>query len=341
MSEEVVYNRANKKGCTMGGEKKRLEWLDVYKGFLILLVIWAHVVQKGSADFFVTVTYKTIYSFHMAAFFFISGWLLSSGRHGLDVLPRKVMHLLVPYFAWFVVRWISLGSLSWIDALRYSLAVKGEGLWFLRAMGECILAAVLCDVISPKRFRALFMVAVAAVLTVLAFMCSDEFVDVRYFAKYYQYFIGGFLLPTFLPFLASRSEAVKNWLFAGVLSAFVIGLVAVSVLNLGSRELQIVRVPLQWLGCVSLFAAFQRMSVCASAIRHIWRLMMLLGRESLGLYAVHVYLIAISADLFKKTPMIVGFIILVPASLLVVLGISKIPFAGYIFLGKSKKRVSG
>lgn len=64
----VEYRRR----CEM---KQRIEWIDVTKGMLIILVIVGHSIEKNTSpviDFFM----RLIYSFHMPAFFIISGILL-------------------------------------------------------------------------------------------------------------------------------------------------------------------------------------------------------------------------------------------------------------------------
>lgn len=47
---------------------KRIEWCDIYKGIMIILVVIGHATGQFNS---------WIYQFHMAAFFFISGY---SGR---------------------------------------------------------------------------------------------------------------------------------------------------------------------------------------------------------------------------------------------------------------------
>ena len=53
--------------------KERLEYIDTARGILIILVVIGHIWQAGFVHNF-------IYSFHMPAFFFISGMLMSHTR---------------------------------------------------------------------------------------------------------------------------------------------------------------------------------------------------------------------------------------------------------------------
>ena len=75
--------------------KKRIEEIDIYKGILILLVVIGHATNRYN-------TY--IYQFHMAAFFFISGFLSSIEKDGLvKFIYKKFMSLKLPLFTVFIL----------------------------------------------------------------------------------------------------------------------------------------------------------------------------------------------------------------------------------------------
>lgn len=97
--------------------KQRIEYIDTAKGILIILVILGHVFETGPANQFV-------YSFHMPAFFIISGMMqhYSSGLSkplGQAVLG-KIYSLVIP-FLFFEV----LGVLSNIIRFGVTLNVFG------------------------------------------------------------------------------------------------------------------------------------------------------------------------------------------------------------------------
>ncbi len=76
----------------MSGEKQkgRIEWCDVYKGIVIILVVLGHAT--GMFNLY-------IYQFHMAAFFFISGYTGRMREHSLlEEFIRKLYKLLIPYY---------------------------------------------------------------------------------------------------------------------------------------------------------------------------------------------------------------------------------------------------
>lgn len=69
---------------------KRIEWIDVAKGYGILLVILGHL-GAGRWDRF-------IYSFHMPLFFFLSGYIFSANKSFKEFLVTKLKTIVVPYF---------------------------------------------------------------------------------------------------------------------------------------------------------------------------------------------------------------------------------------------------
>lgn len=54
-------------------ENKRLLWADALRGLLILSVALGHSLQFG--DYNNRLSWNIIYSFHMAAFFVVSGYV--------------------------------------------------------------------------------------------------------------------------------------------------------------------------------------------------------------------------------------------------------------------------
>lgn len=69
--------------------KKRIEWVDVFKGIAILLVVIGHSNSPINGY---------IYSFHMAAFLFISGFLCSyKNKDILEYSLKKIYTLIIPF----------------------------------------------------------------------------------------------------------------------------------------------------------------------------------------------------------------------------------------------------
>ena len=64
--------------------QKRLIWADALRGVLILLVVLGHSLQHE--DFENRIAWNIIYSFHMAAFFVILGYVGYKKEYAIIVL---------------------------------------------------------------------------------------------------------------------------------------------------------------------------------------------------------------------------------------------------------------
>ena len=68
---------------------QREQWIDVFRGIGIVLVVWGHVYGGYSFDL--------IFLFHMPLFFFISGYLFRPVDDIAAFARRKAIQLLIPY----------------------------------------------------------------------------------------------------------------------------------------------------------------------------------------------------------------------------------------------------
>ena len=72
---------------------KRIEWVDIYKGLAICLMVIGHATGRWN---------EFIYQFHMAAFFFISGYTLKYGEKDvLKTIWNRFYSLVLPYLSAF------------------------------------------------------------------------------------------------------------------------------------------------------------------------------------------------------------------------------------------------
>lgn len=78
------------------GKKDRIIWVDVFRGLMIFAIAWGHALTVKSLAYNEFSCY--IYSFHVPAFFFISGYLFKAKNQSfLPFLIKKTKTLLVPY----------------------------------------------------------------------------------------------------------------------------------------------------------------------------------------------------------------------------------------------------
>ena len=76
-------------------DQSRIEWIDIYKGIMISLVVIGHATGKFNT---------WIYQFHMAAFFFCSGVLSNiEKKSNISFIVKKILSILLPYFSLGIV----------------------------------------------------------------------------------------------------------------------------------------------------------------------------------------------------------------------------------------------
>lgn len=64
--------------------KERIKWIDGLKCFAITLVVIGHIIQyvTNPTDFDSNILFRYIYSFHMALFMMVSGYLAPAHLNG-------------------------------------------------------------------------------------------------------------------------------------------------------------------------------------------------------------------------------------------------------------------
>jgi fucose 4-O-acetylase-like acetyltransferase len=160
---------------------KRIEFIDLLKGFAIFLVLWGHSLQylRNNSDFFHNTIFEFIYSFHMPLFFMISGMFFKSSlklNFG-EFLKKKMIQLLIPCLSWTVINRIYIlrkcffrdgCNINWINEFKLILNPMEWPIWFLRELFiSYFLVYVFYKII--KKERIVFLVTMAFVLVIPIF----------------------------------------------------------------------------------------------------------------------------------------------------------------------------
>lgn len=184
---------------------KRVVWIDIAKGLLILLVILGHCDINDDIKY-------VIYSFHMGAFFFLSGLTFSPKRPPKDFFIKKLKTLVLPYIMFSVVLTVYNftkhvvfdSAFNLKDAiLSFLIPISGRyessvyGLWFLPCIffTELLLYSII-KLYDRHKFIAIiyafvvisaivlfyFLTNVACIITIIPFSLLCMFCG--YFAKH-------------------------------------------------------------------------------------------------------------------------------------------------------------
>lgn len=161
----------------------RISYIDVFRGLLMLLVVLGHAI--GSSDDYVN---KIILSFHMPAFFFLSGMCFhSKSSNILEALKKKSKSLVWPYFTFsilgVVLYWLLLAGTSkdlgvtvlqtvvgiiWNDGFYGSIVAPG--FWFVYDL----IWITLIQILTIRVNRSLKF-CVVLLLSVYLYMYSSQF----------------------------------------------------------------------------------------------------------------------------------------------------------------------
>lgn len=154
---------------------KRMLWLDLAKSYGMVLVFLGHIVESfsiaGLASAFLS--YKLIYSFHMALFFLLAGYVSKPATGSLfDVLKLKFLTRIIPFLFFNAIALVGKlgldvlsGDVVFRDYLQgIYLLIKGLPefnitTWFL----ICLLSVELIHFVATKYFhsdRVLTLVAI-------------------------------------------------------------------------------------------------------------------------------------------------------------------------------------
>lgn len=87
----------SEKSCIKG----RIEYLDLFRAFGIILMVMGHIKFGSHFD-------KWIHAFHMPMFFFVSGWFFMTKENIGALIAKKVRSLLLPYVFFEIVQWAIL-----------------------------------------------------------------------------------------------------------------------------------------------------------------------------------------------------------------------------------------
>ena len=323
---------------------RRLIWADTLRGLLILVVVLGHSLQHG--DYENRLLWNIIYSFHMAAFFVVSGYVGYKENYKTSSLIGKACQLLLPFLSWTV-----LGAL--INGSGFSQIINAfmdpdSSYWFVYVLFVILSLFIFIVQFSNRLGVKADIMLSGGVISLILIMIVTEFrvFGFQFISLYFGFYVLGYWL---------RKYKVKFSL-TGV---FTLGLVWFCLALFWNMHA--VPAPLQWTG------AFIPSSLIIYGYRYISALMGSLfflgfamnymnrdsrfckslsyfGTISLGIYIIHIfigkYIDPIYIPYFSSDTcasfVCVDFILKLVLSCLIVHLIQKFPVVSLLLLGKSK-----
>lgn len=161
----------------------RIEYIDLAKGFCILLVVWTHSLGPlNSPDYFLK---DALSMFRMPLYFFLSGLFFKTYEGFLGFLKRKVNKLLIPFIFWHVLFVLSVPFFSRTEVFSWNLLwnfiLPGKdphntALWFLCCLFSLniifYMLIMLCNTIQSKWKKNTFLAMIVMLMGIFGYFCS-------------------------------------------------------------------------------------------------------------------------------------------------------------------------
>lgn len=159
----------------------RVEYIDLFRAFGILLMIMGHIKFGSHFD-------QWIHGFHMPMFFFISGWFFKRRDQTGPQIRKKARTLLLPYLVFELTQWLLLmpfvpeyrtprvllsvfalnTSKIPVESGTYGISPIPGAMWFLTAIFFAELLYILLDRLLDRGWKLHAAVAVLVVLGMAA-----------------------------------------------------------------------------------------------------------------------------------------------------------------------------
>lgn len=288
----------------------RIPYIDVFRGLLMLLVVLGHSIVNTD-----DIMNKVILSFHMPAFFMLSGMCFhpkTSNYNSLLLLKKKSKGLLWPYITFSLISvllyWLLLAGTSkdkgvtvaqtligilWNDG-QYGTIVTG-GFWFIYDLIWITIIHVLAKNINRN-----IQIALATISFVSLYLYKADFyfsVEIMRISAGYVFFLLGDLL------VANKAEEkIEKMIRGGVyllLSIIFMAITIVTCLNNDSILMYANRY-----GCILLFLLS---SLCGSASIYLLSryiatndFIEFVGRNTIPILQMHFFVLMITHVLWHK-----------------------------------------
>lgn len=319
--------------------RQRLLWIDALRGFLILTVILGHALQHG--DYNHNIAWNVIYSFHMAAFFVISGYANYWSAMNAKTLLRRAEQLLIPFLAWTVL--VAFRSGDFLNTLADEI-FHPKMYWFIFALFFISALFISIKQLAGRlRISDFFcMIGGWLILVGLMLVANIRYFGFQYIAYYFVFYVLGYYINhckwtpqpgLIIAFGAGWLVLAPFWRMTEV-SPLLSGLTFVP----SPMLIFTYRFVAAALG--ALFLMFTAPMMFANSNR-LSKMFAYLGRESLGIYIIHIFIATywtsyLARQLGTDTSglfIFLDFLVKLVVSILGVELIKRIPYIRYLLLG--------
>lgn len=279
---------------------QRLEWLDIMKGFTMILVVLGHIMNN--MDLFNHPINVWLHRFHMPFFFMLSGFmaLKTLEKNFLSNFRNKTRTLLLPFiFCGTAYAW------TFNKFTNYIFSEDHTGYWFLISLWTCWMV-FLPIIYILKRFKIGCILCVRLFVLLIPFFIGnlimknipDIFIQTLTLSKTcsdYRFFVMGYILGEI--YFNNKKNVIG---FTGGVSKLYLP-IHVGIMELIFFIFSIALIAKHyWISCFpitiqqillsySLFVLLYSMSPIIN--ENIRRILSYIGKNSLGIYIFHFFFV--------------------------------------------------
>lgn len=343
--------------------QKRNEIIDILRGLLAYFVILGHVILNGNIDRQVedtSIFLKFIYSFHMPLFMMISSYLtgVSVLNRGNGYIIKKRLALCIPLILFAAVSSLLALVVNGFDSQLFFLDFLSKfltGFWFCWAIiFITLLYGILSKLLGDKYCVAFIVIAIAG------FFFTDAF-NLAAYKFMLPFALIGFELAKrgicFTSVISSRTDSNSHtkifwWRYVLLTGVFLICVLLYQpelFIHIGEYRVKdgnyckqividIIRIIVGCIGSLWVAITVQWLVDKTKDVR-IWKGLAFLGKNSLELYMIHIYVVQYGIRLFATKmelhySIILAFVqstIVLMVTLLCISLLRKIQIYDYIF----------
>lgn len=182
---------------------QRIKYIDIAKGFLIILLVFAHFrsvtirMSQDSPYFEFVYCWNNVFTaFYMPAFFIISGYCSNFNKTAKSFFISQVKSLIIPLISlWFISTILDavLQGQNIIEEIK-DVFVNGMGLWFLQALflGKLIVYWIVKVQKKTATLISCYTLLITFTLMVIGVMLDNYYKDSINLFYYRHAFIASF-----------------------------------------------------------------------------------------------------------------------------------------------------
>lgn len=330
---------------------QRLTWADALRGLLILLVVIGHSLQFG--DYENRMSWNIIYSFHMAAFFVVSGYVSYKEQYKYSSLKQKSFQLLLPFAVWTIIPILLSGR--GFNGIFNVIMRPDKSYWFIYVLFVIIAIFTIVQQKSPNSKLNICkkisidikdLLLASTILVLIGTMLVLEFrcLGFQFISYYFGFYVFGYWLRKYeVKFSVAQVAAIGVFWFA--LSLFWrMHSVPVILQGLTFLPSSLLNYSYRYLTAIvgSLFFIGFAMLVLNNSKNIIINVLCYLGKVSLGIYIIHIFIGTPITSFYREqlsSDTSLSFVLLdsvtrITISLVLIYIIQRIPIVRLLLLGK-------